>query len=101
MRMLLTLIAAIAIASPAYAQTTSPKPTHARPTMQQHFEQANITHDGHLTLEQAQTGYKTVAKRFDAIDQDKKGYVTIDDIRAYYKTQKALHHDSPTKHAGN
>lgn len=100
MRMLLTLLAALAIASPAFAQTNTPKPTHARLTMQQHFDQANVTHDGRLTLDQAQTGYKTVAKRFDAIDQDKKGYVTIDDIRAYYKMQRTLHQATPTKHAG-
>ena len=101
MRMLLTLLAVIAIASPACAQTTSTKPTHTRPSMQQHFDQANTTHDGHLTLEQAQTGYKTVAKHFDAIDQDKKGYVTLDDIRAYSKMQRTLHHVTPAKHAGN
>lgn len=99
MRMLLSLLAAATIALPAYAQTIPAKPVHTRLTMQQHFDQANTTHDGHLTLEQAQAGYKTVARRFDAIDQDKKGYVTLDDIRAYYKTQRALHQATPSKHA--
>ncbi len=66
--------------------------------MEQHFEQANVTHDGHLTLEQAKTGYKSIARHFAAIDQDKKGYVTVDDIRAYNKTQRALHHQSASTH---
>jgi hypothetical protein len=43
-------------------------------------------------------GYKSVARHFAAIDQDKKGYITEDDIRAYYKTQRALHHQSASAH---
>lgn len=94
MRFLLSLFAAAVIAIPAYAQTTTDHPTHKRITMMQRFDQANTTHDGHLTLEQAKGGYKSVARHFSAIDQDKKGYVTEDDIKAYYKTQRALHHQS-------
>jgi hypothetical protein len=81
-----------------FAQTTTAKSTHIRLTMPEHFEQANTTHDGHLTLDQAQTGYKSVARHFDAIDQDKKGYITEDDIRAYNKAQRALHHQSAATH---
>ncbi len=97
MRILLPMIAAAMIAVPAYAQTTTTttaKPTHTRLTTAERFEQANVTHDGHLTLDQAKTGYKSVARHFSAIDQDKKGYITEDDIRAYNKTQRALHHQS-------
>ncbi len=97
MRILLPLFAAAVFTLPAYAQTTS-KPTHTRLTMSQHFQQANVTHDGHLTLDQAKTGYKSVARHFSMIDQDKKGYITEDDIRAYYKTQRALHHQSASSH---
>ena len=98
MRILLPLLAAAVLSLPALAQTPTPKPAHPRLTMEQRFEQANITHDGHLTLEQAKTGYKTIARHFAAIDQDKKGYITADDIRAYYKTQRALHHQSAAAH---
>jgi|SRR5271166_189789 len=98
MRIMLPLLAAAMLALPAFAQTTTAKPTHTRLTMAQHFEQANVTHDGHLTLEQAQTGYKSIARHFAAIDQDKKGYITEDDIRAYNKTQRALHHQSASTH---
>ena len=63
-------------------------------TMHDRFAAANTTHDGHLTLEQAKAGYKSVAKKFDAIDKDHKGYVTEADIHAYYS---ALHHHKATR----
>jgi hypothetical protein len=98
MRIPLPLLAAAMLAMPAFAQTTTAKPVHTRLTLEQHFEQANTTHDGHLTLEQAQAGYKSVARHFEAIDQDKKGYITEEDILAYHKTQRALHHQSAATH---
>jgi hypothetical protein len=102
MRILLPLFAATVFALSAHAQTatTHTTTTHITHhlTTQQRFEQANVTHDGHLTLDQAKTGYKTLARHFTVIDQDKKGYITEDDIRAYYKTQRALHHQSASTH---
>jgi|KBSSwiS6_1023812.scaffolds.fasta_scaffold187795_1 Ca2+-binding EF-hand superfamily protein len=92
MRILFPLFAAALFAVITHAQAAQPTRTHL--TMEQRFEKANVTHDGHLTLEQARTGYKSVAKHFTAIDKDKKGYVTEDDIHAYYKSQRALHHQS-------
>lgn len=59
-------------------------------TLHQRFVEANTTHDGHLTLDQAKTGMKSVAKKWDVIDKDHKGYVTEDDIHAYYKARR--HH---------
>jgi hypothetical protein len=103
--MLLPLFAAVTLALPAYGQTPTATETpsgttsaHGHLTMTQRFEQANTTHDGHLTLDQARAGYKSVARHFAAIDQDKKGYITEDDIRSYYKTQRALHHQSASAH---
>lgn len=92
MRILFPLLAAAVFAVMTHAQAAAP--AHPHLTMEQRFEKANVTHDGHLTLEQAKTGYKSVARHFSAIDKDKKGYVTQDDIHAYYKTQRALHHQS-------
>ena len=96
MRILLALLALPLFVASAHAQTaatsTTTKPANAHHTMDQRFQQANVTHDGHLTADQAKTGYKSIARHFAAIDQDKKGYITEDDIRAYYKTQRALHH---------
>jgi hypothetical protein len=54
-----------------------------------------------MTLDQAKTGYKSIARHFAAVDQDKKGYITEDDIRAYYKTQRALHHQSASAGSPN
>jgi hypothetical protein len=96
MRFMLPLLAACLFAISANAQTTTTHPTHKHLTLQQRFNQANTTHDGHLTQEQANAGYKTIAHHFAAIDHDKKGYVTEADIRAYYKTQRTLHHQAAT-----
>ena len=74
-------------------QADAHPPDHARSTS----NRPTSTHDGHLTLDQAKTGYKSVARHFAAIDQDKKGYITEDDIRAYNKTQRALHHQSASR----
>lgn len=91
---LMPLLVLLALPLPALAQTTSPQTTHHRMTWEQRFEKANVTHDGHLTMDQARTGYPTLARHFAAVDQDHKGYVTEDDIRAYNKAQRALHHQS-------
>jgi len=99
MRRRLLLLALPLLALPVQAQASPPKTAHSHMTWEQRFEQANTTHNGHLTMEQAKTGYRAVARHFTAIDQDKKGYVTEDDIRAYYKAQRALHHQSAsTRH---
>jgi hypothetical protein len=81
--------------SPAWA-ADPPKPAvvaahAARRTWQQHFTQANLAHDGHLTLEEARGGYADVAKHFEDIDADHKGYVTENDIRAWRVMRKAAH----------
>jgi hypothetical protein len=81
----LALQAQIAVAASSTAKVS------AHQTMEQRFTSANTAHDGHLTLSEAKAGYPTVARHFDAIDKDKKGYVTQEDIRAYYKAQRTLH----------
>ena len=52
------------------------------------FDEANTTHDGHLTPEQAQASWPSIAKHFSEIDQDRRGYVTIDDIRLYRREHR-------------
>ena len=59
-----------------------------RLTWQQRFAKANAPGDGKLTLEQAQSGYPTVARSFSDIDLDAKGYVTQDDIKAWHKARR-------------
>jgi hypothetical protein len=69
-------------------------PEHHRMTWQQRFAQANLTHDGHLTAQEASGGYPSVARHFTEIDADKKGYVTEEDITNWHKLQRAMHHSS-------
>jgi len=117
MRLALPLAALALLAVPAYAQTTPPaaapsQPSaqapqtaaapasaatpapHPRVSMDQRFTNANTTHDGHLTLDQAKAGYPTVAKHFTQIDATKKGYITEDDIRAWEKAERDRRHEA-------
>jgi hypothetical protein len=65
----------------------APKPA-AKPkapalTTDQRFEKANTSHDGKLTKAQATTAkWTTVTRNFATIDKDKKGYVTVEEIKA-------------------
>ncbi|HEY1413599.1 MAG TPA: hypothetical protein VGF36_15740 [Rhodopila sp.] len=85
--MLPLLIASALAEEPPKAD--APVSHHVRQTWQQHFAQANLAHDGHLTLEEAKGGYATIAKHFDDIDADHKGYVTENDIRAWRVMRRA------------
>ena len=82
---------------PALAQATAKKDATAkqpRLTWEAHFAQANTAHDGHLTLEEAKTGFKTVARHYRDIDVDGKGYVTENDVRAWRAMPKPARHAS-------
>lgn len=80
----------------APAATTTPESpastatTHARRTMDERFAAANTTHDGKLTLEQAKAGHlRAVTRDFAMIDKSKRGYVTLDEIKAHQSEQRA------------
>lgn len=55
----------------------------------QRFASANVTHDGRLTREQADSGMPMVARNFDTIDIEHKGYVTLPEIRAFAAERRA------------
>jgi hypothetical protein len=65
---------------------------HHRMTWKERFAQANVAHDGHLTLAEAKVGYKSLVRHFNEIDADKKGYVTEEDIANWHKLQGAMRH---------
>ena len=74
---------------PGQAQGTGAEPQaggrRAHVSFKQRFETANVTHDGRLTLDQARQGHiLMVAKNFDQIDADHKGYVTVQDVHAWH-----------------
>jgi hypothetical protein len=79
--------------TPASPMSPATKPMrHKRMSMADRFNAANTTKDGHLTLDQAKAAHWAyVARHFDAIDVDKKGYVTTDDIHTYAKANRAKH----------
>ncbi len=86
----------LTICESAHAQEQSkanppPSAHNSRLTWQEHFAQANLAHDGHLTLEEAKAGYPTIARKFHVIDIDGKGYVTENDIRAWRALAKTAH----------
>jgi len=58
--------------------------------MDERFAAANTTHDGKLTLEQAKAGHlRAVTRDFATIDKSKRGYVTLDEIKAHQSEQRA------------
>jgi hypothetical protein len=90
MRHILSLLILPLMIGPALAEEPAKAEAHhARPTWEQHFAQADLAHDGHLTLEEAKGGFALVAKHFADIDVDHKGYVTVNDIRAWRAMRKA------------
>jgi hypothetical protein len=83
---LLPLFGAPALAVAA----TPPAAEHqGRRSAADHFADANTTHDGHLTLDQATAGYKSLAKSFPQIDVDHHGYITMDDVKTWKAAKKA------------
>ena len=79
--------------TPPPAGTTAPKHVRHRQTLQQRFDAANTSHDGHLTKDQAAAAnWPYVVNNFPGIDKDAKGYVTVQDIRAFAKARRAARH---------
>lgn len=81
-------------AAPATPTATTPAApaatTHTRRTMDERFAAANTTKDGKLTLEQAKAGhFRAVTRDFAMIDKSKRGYVTLDEIKAHQSEQRA------------
>jgi hypothetical protein len=98
MRRIISLLLLSLLIVPALAQEP-PRPEAAaahptRHTWEQRFATANLAHDGHLTQAEANGGYAAIAKHFDEIDVDHKGYVTENDIRAWRVLQRAAHQRS-------
>ena len=99
----LLLVSSSAFAQPAPDAGPPPPPNQApqmapagRMGPRAKFEAANTTHDGRLTLDQAQAGgMRGVARHFNEIDADHKGYVTLQDIHAWRQAKRAARAASP------
>jgi Ca2+-binding EF-hand superfamily protein len=57
--------------------------------MQKRFAAADKNGDGRLTKEEAQAGMPFVYKHFDEIDKNKSGSITLADIAAFAREQRA------------
>jgi len=100
MRLLHALLLLPLLGAPAFAQTAQPGTDHpGRRSAAEHFADANTTHDGRLTLSQATSGYKSLAKSFSQIDVNHHGYITMDDIKAWKAAKKAA--KEAAKHAAS
>jgi hypothetical protein len=76
------------MAGSAMAQDASPPAVPHR--LRDKFAAANVTHDGHLTLAQAQAGaMPMVVRHFGSIDADHKGYATLADIKQFIAVRRA------------
>ncbi len=76
----------------AYSESRPMAPPGAakgQPHLAQRFARANVTGDGRLTLQQAQqANWRAVVRNFSAIDVSRKGYATLDDIRAWMAARR-------------
>ena len=87
------------IPPPGYNQNQAPPPGYGqapppgqggRMSPRDRFAAANVTRDGRLTREQAgQARWMPIARHFDEIDTDHKGYVTMQDIREWSRARRA------------
>lgn len=71
----------ITLSGVGLAQAPSPQKIEAR------FKAADVNHDGKLTREEAKAGMPRVAKAFDKIDVEKKGYITLEQLQAFANRQ--------------
>ena len=78
------------VGAPGYPQGLPPGQGGVRMNARQRFEMANVTHDGRLTRDQAQQArWMGVARHFDDIDLDRKGYITLQDLREWSRARRA------------
>ena len=95
-RLCFLLTALLVAVVPALAQTAvegaapSPPGAVAPHRFTDRFNAANTTHDGNLTLAQAQQAHMPmIVRHFSQIDAQSKGYVTMADIRAFRQKTRA------------
>ena len=76
-----TLIAIFSLLAMTAAQAYAQESFRDR-QIDERFAAADKNHDGKLTLEEAKAGMPRVAANFDKIDTQKRGYLTVDQIKA-------------------
>ena len=74
--------ALVALSGVSAAQTIDPATQAKLTELETRFKAADKNADGKLTLQEAKDGMPRIADAFSHIDIEKKGYVTLDQIRA-------------------
>ena len=83
-------VIAAAVATAALGQTPpDDRKQRAAADLQKRFAAADANGDGKLTREEANGKMPRVYEHFDEIDKNKRGCVTIDDIRAFMVERRA------------
>lgn len=88
----MSALLAVAVVTNAHAQfpgggdrqAQGPDPS----VIDQRFATADIDHNGKLTKEEARAGMPRVYAEFDQIDVAKKGYVTLEQAKAYLSSKQ-------------
>ena len=75
---------AIAIACPAQAQLFGGS---IDSMIDKRFKEADKNKDGKLTLDEAKEGMPRVAKNFEQLDAERRGYVTVEQIKKAVASQ--------------
>jgi hypothetical protein len=75
---------AIAIACPAQAQLFGGS---IDSMIDKRFKEADKNKDGKLTLDEAKEGMPRVAKNFEQLDSERRGYVTVEQIKKAVASQ--------------
>ena len=97
MKKLLATVLLCCASTATFAQAAAPQGMDAQrmarmeQQLQTRFSNANTTHDGKLTREQAASGMPIVARHFDEIDAQKTGYITLPQIEAFMQERGAAH----------
>lgn len=72
----------VSLTTATIAQTMTTKQANDIKQAEERFAAADKNADGKLTLEEAKAGMPRIASSFSKIDVEKKGYVTLDQIKA-------------------
>ena len=72
----------VSLNAASVAQTMTSSQANEIKQAEERFALADKNADGKLTLEEAKAGMPRIASSFSKIDVDKKGYVTLDQIKA-------------------
>ncbi len=72
----------LSLTTASIAQTMTESQAHDIKLAEERFAAADKNADGKLTLEEAKDGMPRIASHFSKLDVEKRGYVTLDQIKA-------------------